>query len=173
MSNVLQNSKSWGWGLPWKRKNGLSPSWMTRWRTGGTLILMKFSPYSNIRALTSELDKPWEILYWYLGTHWQYLPSSTCILKKSDWLRPSSMLRSFRKSCTVSSHTYLFFLLMKNSSDCSLNKEYQHQEKVQWFVLLPNDTTWWPTPRALGDNWGWWCFDDNDGDNDVDYGDGD
>ena len=169
----MQNSISWGWGLPWKRKNGLSPSWMTRWRTGGTLILMKFSPYSKIRALTSELDKPWEILYWYLGSQRQYLPSTTCILKKSDWLRPSSMLRSFRKSCTVSSHTYLFFLLMKNSSDCSLNKEYQHQEKVQWFVLLPNDTTWWPTPRALGDNWGWWCFDDNDGDNDVDYGDGD
>ena len=71
MSYVLQNSKSWGWGLPWKRKNGLSPSWMTRWRTGGTLILMKFSPYSKIRALTSELDKPCEILYWYLGTQWQ------------------------------------------------------------------------------------------------------
>ena len=65
--------------------------------------------------------------------------TSTCILKKSDWLRPSSMLRSFRKSCTVSSHTYLFFLLMKNSSDCSLDKESQHQEKVQWFLLLPDD----------------------------------
>ena len=65
--------------------------------------------------------------------------TSTCILKKSDWLRPSSMLRSFRKSCTVSSHTYLFFLLMKNNSDCSLNKESQHQEKVGWFLLLPDD----------------------------------
>ena len=49
------------------------------------------------------------------------------------------MLRSFRKSCTVSSHTYLFFLLMKNNSDCSLNDESQHQEKVQWVALLPDD----------------------------------
>ena len=28
---------------------------------------------------------------------------------------------------------------MKNSSDCSLNKESQQQEKMEWFVLLPDD----------------------------------
>ena len=28
---------------------------------------------------------------------------------------------------------------MKNNSDCSLNDESQHQEKVQWVALLPDD----------------------------------
>ena len=83
-----------------------------------------------------------------------FLFLETCILKKSDWLRPSSMFRSFRKSWTVSSQTYLFFLFTKNNSDWSL--EHFHIGKTTnstnlteffFFTHLMTDSSW---------TWWWW-----------------
>ena len=89
----------------------ISTSCIMRWRTGGTLIFMMFSP--KVYKLECEeaggpnRNKLTRILSF---TSEGFSP---CILWKSVWLRLWSMLFSFLNICIFSSQMYLFFLLMK------------------------------------------------------------